>query len=134
MMGKALRLETIYRRLALAFIALALLMRLLVPAGFMPARGQGFAITLCTGMGAMPAWVDKHGQIHKGKQAPDKQVEHPCAFGAFGAALDLPGGAAGLPLPFVAGRTLLTALGEAVSIGHGLAAPPPPSTGPPLVP
>jgi hypothetical protein len=39
-----------------------------------------------------------------------------------------------LPLPFVAGRTLLTALGEAVSIGHGLAAPPPPSTGPPLVP
>lgn len=134
MMGKGLWLETMNRRLALAFIAIALLMRLLVPAGFMPATGQGFAITLCTGMGAMPAWVDKHGHIHKGKQTPDKPVEHPCGFGAFGAALDLPGGAAGLALPFVVIRTLLTALGEAVSIGHGLAAPPPPSTGPPLVP
>lgn len=126
------RVQTIYRQVALAFVALALLMRLLVPAGFMPAAGNGFAITLCTGMGAMPAWVDKHGQVHKGKQAPDKEAEHPCAFGASGAAIHLPADTAGVALPFVAVRALLNAPPEAVSIGRGLAAPPPPSTGPPL--
>ena len=131
MMEKSIRLETMRGKVALAFVAFALLIRVLVPAGFMPETGKGFSITLCTGMGAMPAWVDEHGQIHKGKQAPDKQVEHPCAFGAFGAALDLPGVAGGLILPFFLPAALASALGDVVAIGHGLAAPPPPSTGPP---
>jgi hypothetical protein len=117
-------------RIALALVVAALFMRLLVPAGWMPAAERGLAITLCTGTGAQQAWVDGQGQIHKGKPG-EGQADHPCVFSGFAALLDLsasidlPAG----PLAFVAALPALTA--TVVAIGHGLAAPPPPSTGPP---
>lgn len=119
-------------RIAFALVALALLMRLLVPVGWMPAAEQGFAITLCTGEGAVSAWVDDKGEIHKGKPAAE-QTSHPCIFAGFGVALDLPSFTAiGAPL-LLAAEALPPFARFVVAIGQGLAAPPPPSTGPPII-
>ncbi|MES2498523.1 MAG: hypothetical protein V4618_20590 [Pseudomonadota bacterium] len=121
-------------RIALAFVAAALLMRLLVPAGWMPAAERGLAITLCTGAGAQQAWIDEKGNLHQGKQPGEGQADHPCVFGGFAALLDVsPFGdaLAGIaPLAVALPPLALTA----VAIGRGLAAPPPPSTGPPARP
>jgi hypothetical protein len=117
---------------ALALIAFALMLRVLVPAGFMPATGKGFAITLCTSMGSVAAWVDDQGNVHKGKKSPGKQDTSPCPFAAFAAAIALPA-VADLPILAVAADPL-PLLFHTVSVGRGLAAPPPPSTGPPATP
>ena len=117
-------------RIALGLLALALLMRVMVPAGWMPAAGNGMAITLCTGMGPVAAWIDADGKVHK--QGPsDSRSDQPCAFSGLGTAFDLPTvhDVSAAPLP--AGLPLLAAQAATVDIGRGLAAPPPPATGPP---
>jgi hypothetical protein len=115
---------------ALGLLALALMFRVLIPVGWMPTTGSGFAITLCTGMGAVTAWVDKDGRTHKEKPAQEP-TGHPCTFSGFSATLDLPdlGAAFVAPRP-VETALLITRIAE-VAIGRGLAAPPPPPTGPP---
>ncbi|QEH81094.1 hypothetical protein EIK56_24605 [Sphingomonas sp. C8-2] len=117
-------------RIALILVALALFMRLLVPAGWMPAADRGLAITLCTGAGAQQAWIDEQGNIHKGKPG-EGQADHPCVFGGFAAVLDLPSGLDTLAAPLPAAAALPALAVTAVAIGRGLAAPPPPATGPP---
>jgi len=129
MTGAWIRVGTLRGNAALALIAFALLLRVLIPAGFMPAAGQGFAITLCTSMGAIPAWVDAKGNVHKGKPATDKQDKQPCPFAAFGVAMAMPGAADAGILSVAA--FALPSLFRTVAIGRGLAAPPPPPTGPP---
>src|SRR3546814_19422925 len=81
-------------------------------------------------MGAVTAWVDKDGHTHKEKPAQES-TGHPCTFSGFSAALDLPdlGAAVVAPRP-VQTALLITRIAE-VAIGRGLAAPPPPPTGPP---
>lgn len=118
-------------RIALGFVVLALFMRLLVPAGWMPAADRGLMITLCTGTGAQQAWIDEQGNIHKGEPG-EGQADHPCVFGGFAAVLKLPSGPDALagPLPVATALPVLAA--TAVAIGRGLAAPPPPATGPPF--
>lgn len=115
---------------ALGLVVLALLLRILIPSGFMPAQGQGFAITLCTGDGAVAAWVDGDGTVHKGKTS-DAQPEHPCTFGGFSAAVHLPELAAASITPLRLAIVLPLFGTATVAIGRGLAAPPPLSTGPP---
>lgn len=115
---------------ALCLVAFALVLRALIPAGFMPVPGQGFAITLCTGMGAVSAWVDGNGNVHKGEPS-GSLPDHPCTFAAFSAALDLPRPGGSLLVPAVTTAVLLVENRTAVVIGRGLAAPPPPPTGPP---
>lgn len=131
MKGDRIAIDRLRAHVALGLVALALLLRILVPAGWMPAAsGSGYAITLCTGMGSVSAWVDAEGKVHKEKPA-DASTGHPCVFSGFSAAIDLPvldGGAIAHPLHV---GTLLLPLATAVAIGRGLAAPPPPSTGPP---
>lgn len=118
-------------RIALAFVVAALFMRMLVPAGWMPAAERGLAITLCTGSGAQQAWIDDQGNLHQGKKPGEGQADHPCVFGGFAALLTLaPLGDALVGLPPVAVALPPLAI-TAVAIGRGLAAPPPPSTGPP---
>lgn len=131
MTGERIGFGAVRGKAALALIALALLLRVLVPAGFMPAAGKGFAITLCTELGMTPAWVDEDGKVHKGKTGPDGTADHPCVFAGFGAALDTPGIAAVVAAPAIAIAATLIAFAETVAIGRGLAAPPPPATGPP---
>lgn len=69
-----------HRWLALALIAAALLVRVCVPAGFMPATGQDGTLHLafCSGYGPMPAVdVAIPGMEPHGKAA---QLQSPCAF------------------------------------------------------
>lgn len=115
----------------MALLALALALRVLVPAGWMPAEGQGMAITLCSGEGAISVWVDAEGKIHKHDPAKGSMADHPCAFAGMGAPMlggDVPAPSLALPAPRneIAGLTPAPA-----AIGQGLAAPPPPPTGPP---
>jgi hypothetical protein len=115
--------------IAITLIALALAVRAMIPAGWMPAASGGFAVTLCTGGMVSTAWVDGEGRIHKEKPGESNSTEH-CAFAGMAQAM------LGGDVPVVA-LPVATAIAEprsrlsAVSIGRGLAAPPPPSTGPP---
>ncbi|OYW28256.1 MAG: hypothetical protein B7Z44_09065 [Caulobacter sp. 12-67-6] len=122
----------------LACVAIAL--RVLIPQGYMVAaspQAGSFPIVLCTSQGARTINSEAAGY---GAQRPsDAPVEHPddqksdpsCAFSVFNA-----GVAAEAPLLAVmvdwrwARRPIPVA--PQTTPGRGLAAPPPPSTGPPL--
>jgi len=130
------------RTIALAILACALALRLLIPAGWMPiADAQGMHLVLCSGSGplepatshAMPAMMGMH---HGGHAQHDHHhhgmPDHPCAFAGLGLAMAEPV----LPLLALAPialETLVAPMPAAVSIGRGLAAPPPPPTGPPTL-
>lgn len=143
------------RGLMLALLASALLLRILVPAGWMPASDGRFAIVPCSGSGELgapepspAAHAGHHGYgthdahashaSHAGQDKPGHhqhqqgQADHPCTFAGLGFAFAEPVLPAPPPPPalLMAARPL-PAL--AVSVGRGLAAPPPPSTGPPLL-
>lgn len=116
---------------ALCLSVLALIMRVLIPAGWMPASAErGFSIILCTGQGAVSAWVDDKGEVHEGKPGDDR-ASHPCVFAGFGAALDLPSLDSSAAFAFAPAISYLILARGTGAIGRGLAAPPPPPTGPP---
>lgn len=119
-----------------AFVLLALAMRMVVPAGWMPSMVAGKAtITLCTGTGTgmVEAWVDAEGKIHKESPAKKSAGDQPCAFAGLNAAVDAPAlDFASLPLPFAPQMPQSNAA-TSVAIGLGLAAPPPPATAPPAL-
>jgi hypothetical protein len=115
---------------ALALVALALLVRAAIPAGWMPASDGGRWITLCTGSGAVAAFVDADGVRHD-DPAPAAQ-DHPCAFAGVAVPLTPPLAIA-VPLPSFETARPARLAAATVAIGRGLAAPPPPSTGPPAL-
>ena len=124
-------------------VAFALAVRLLVPAGFMPmARKAGLEI--CAGQNAdMPAMASMPGMNMMHHAAPMQGMDHgqampgdhdhDCGFAAaIGGAADLPTlilpamlAPVALPVAFV--RQMI------MRPGLGLAAPPPPKTGPPSI-
>lgn len=124
--------------LVLAIVAGALFLRILVPQGWMPVEtGGGWRITLCSGTG--PMTMDMPGStasamkgMHDGHGRQDGgSADHPCAYSSLAMALDEPPPLIlDLPRPLI--ETWGAATGIEVAIGRGLAAPPPPSTGPPL--
>lgn len=120
------------RPVALAILAAALLLRVLIPTGWMPAHAAdgSFGITLCTPSGVSHAWVDAEGKIHDKQPHKKSSADQPCAFAGLAMAGDVPMAAIGLPLTVQAVASHHP-LSFSVGIGHGLAAPPPPSTGPP---
>lgn len=120
------------RPVALAILGAALLLRVMIPTGWMPSHGADGVtrITLCTGMGAVQAWVDAEGTIHDKKPMERGGAEQPCAFAGLAMLADLPAAAVDL-LPVAATMRSDPVFPAAVTIGRGLAAPPPPSTGPP---
>jgi len=115
------------RRWFIALAALALLMQLLIPQGFMvQAEAAGPGLVICTGHGAFVV-ADKQHPAKPPKPAGDA----PCAFAAHGATAPPPPPAAAAapalePRPDVAVLSL-----RDLTPGRGLAAPPPPSHGPP---
>ncbi|MCW2396736.1 MULTISPECIES: hypothetical protein [unclassified Sphingobium] len=116
-----------------AWLALVLLARLLVPAGFMPAVQNGPAVVLCTGAGMITGWIDADGTVRKQQDKQNTAPDAPCAFAGIGASLDsIPPGIARVAVTIVTVPILSPS--TAVSIGRGLAAPPPPQTGPPHQP
>jgi len=126
------------RTIALALLACALALRLLVPAGWMPVvDAQGLHLTLCSGSGPLEAPVAHHAMAgmahHQHHQHHDQGMpDHPCAFAGLGLALAEPMlPVLALAQPVVRALPLPIALADA--IGRGLAAPPPPATGPPVL-
>lgn len=123
------------RAMAGLVIAAALLLRALIPAGYMiapAAEARQVFVTVCTGMQgesvkvALPVGA-KQSEPGKEHQAKDS----PCAFTALAGLADLPQVAElGLPAVPVQGRAPSS---QTVSVGRGLAAPPPYQTGPPSI-
>ena len=128
------RLITRQPNLMLALLALTLALRVIVPSGFMPTTdADGMVrISLCSGMGPQTAWLDKQGHVHKEAPTKNQHDPQPCEFGVLALGADVPNAPAMEPLIPVSEITPFRP-SYAVAIGHGLAAPPPPSTGPPIL-
>lgn len=120
----------------LTLAALALLVRLLFPSGFMlsPDRTARPTIVICTGQGAMTFTLDADG--HKvaadkgGDHKSDNKTSHPCTFAAATVAAVAPAMIAIL-IPIELAQVTAAPLLTTQRPGLGLAAPPPPTTGPP---
>jgi hypothetical protein len=125
----------------LAALLLALAMRLLVPTGFMWEAGAsgGAQLVPCSGMAPAsgdPSMQGMHhmamaGQGHEKDSEGGDNSSRECAFSGLGGPLDLANpfvAPAALPLVAIALPVLVA---EALTPGRGLAAPPPPSRGPP---
>lgn len=142
-MARATKETRAKANLCLALLVLCLSTRALIPAGWMPSfTSHGPALVPCSGFstaeqslrGAHSGGGEHAAHVGKGHDHPGKSKHdvagQPCAFAA--AALDLPS------LASSAGHIELPAPSELfvkppeVAIGRGLAAPPPPSTGPPI--
>jgi hypothetical protein len=127
--------DTTGRRFALVLVACALMLRLLVPSGWMPvAHAGGVTLNWCSGVShTVPAEAEAMLAAALGDKAAPKHKpapDQPCAFAA-----------AAQPADTLAAMPVLlppTAQAEAPALpafeafpGRGLAAPPPLSTGPP---
>jgi hypothetical protein len=128
-----------YRGLAVVLLVCALAMRMLIPSGFMIAPGaHGATLVLCPGQGAMPAAMPHHMAMpgHDMGKHGDKHHEKgdnlPCAFSPVGATANLVSVAHPLP-PAAVSAIAPTLFCIFVQPGLGLAAPPPPKTGPPAL-
>lgn len=118
---------------AWAVVALAVALRLTVLPGYMiAAQPDTMTVVLCTAQGAVSQTIDlksspsaprKHGGEHPGKTSV-------CPFATAGVALTAPAS----PIIVLTPRPVLAELlpARTALVGQGLAAPPPPSTGPPL--
>jgi len=119
------------RNFAAVFVLMALAMRVIIPSGYMPSSERGFALTICADMDTQTVWMDKSGKLHKEDPSKGKSVEHqPCAFAGAAITADFPAAAVRIDMAPVALAAPVFAKRE-VSIGSGLAAPPPPAIGPP---
>jgi hypothetical protein len=126
-----IRASSPFRNIAAALIVLALALRVIIPTGFMPSSERGFALTICTGMDTQAVWMDKSGKLHKEDPSKGKSVEHqPCAFAGAAMAADVLSTDFQVAMAPVALAIPVFAKRE-VSVGAGLAAPPPPAIGPP---
>ena len=116
------------------FILCALILRVLVPAGWMPSDQKGQMITLCTGMGVKQVWFGNDGAIADKapvkKQHSDGSDDNSCAFSGTSFAA-LGESYANLHRNLLYAQTPAIQYVQGISIGRGLAAPPPPATGPP---
>ena len=146
MRASDLPIRTRHSLLLLALLCI-LLARAAVPAGWMPTESASGGIVLapCSGMGvarlpaaqAMPA-MDMPGMAahashdtDDNERHPDPAGDHPCSGAGVSVALDVPV----LDLPAAHAITPRAPLATRLTpaIGRGLAAPPPPATGPPIL-
>ncbi len=124
------------RPIAPLLMALALFARMIVPAGFMPVQGTDGVtrILMCSGSGPMsiasPVAFQGKADHHSGDQG-SHEGDHACAFAGFAAVADFAHAPAPLAPVFVAVAPMRAAA-LFVRPGLGLAAPPPPKTGPPV--
>jgi len=122
------RLQAEARQWAVGLAVLALFVQILAPPGFMVGRdGDHLSIVICTGHGPASALSDLTGHPDK---SPQTRHDAPCVFAghAVGAAPPL--------MALIARPIALATLAAPVALfdltpGRGLAAPPPPSQGPP---
>jgi len=118
------------RRWAVGLALLALLLQGLTAPGFMVARqGDRATIAICTGHGAATSIVDLTG--HPAKPAQSRP-DAPCAFAGHGIVAATPI-AALLASPIAVPTPPPATPRFDLAPGRGLAAPPPPSQGPPTL-
>lgn len=132
-------MHSVGRRLG-AIALLAMLVRAIVPAGYMlataeTAHGRYLTVTICEARDNATQVLDlKTGRLVDPSSVPAKhpdKVEHaPCVFAM--AAPMAPPAASIQPATFVRVETVAPARPRDVRPGEGIAAPPPPSTGPPV--
>ncbi len=133
------RFRTLFpaRAAIIVLLLCVLAVRVVVPQGFMWGMGANGsrALVLCSGMGAQtlsPVAAAAVAAQHRSDQRDHdgKSSDHPCAFAAASLAVDLVG-----DVYPVASQPVRSATPTALHIfarpGLGLAAPPPPKTGPP---
>ena len=108
----------------------ALWLQGIAPAGFMVARQDERAtIVICTGHGPARTLADLTGSPAK---APHSKPDTTCAFAAHGVGAT-PQLAALVAIPFVRTGPPVSRPQSDLAPGRGLAAPPPPSQGPPTL-
>ncbi|WP_404370480.1 hypothetical protein AB5I39_02050 [Sphingomonas sp. MMS24-J45] len=125
------------RAAMIVLLLCVLAVRIVVPQGFMWGTGAdgSRALVLCSGSGAQaitPIAAAAVAAQHRSDQRDQdgKTADHPCAFAAASLAIDLPGDA--YPIAGEPDRANAPApLHLFARPGLGLAAPPPPKTGPP---
>ena len=119
-------------RLAACLAAAALALPIALPPGFMPARTDGGpAIVICTGHGPWPARLDDHGRPAK---PPARNQGGVCVFACHGGVAPAPAAPAAVALTAVVNAAEPSIEARDLQPGRGLAAPPPPSQGPPSAP
>ena len=126
-----------FSRLAMTMAMLAVLLRALIPAGYMvsPNDGAGGSrIVICSPQGAVEVLVDASGHRIKAPINHDKGkvADHPCAFSVATTA-SLTGDLTLISAPAVCAEVEPAASTPGLRPGLGLAAPPPPKTGPPIL-
>jgi Protein of unknown function (DUF2946) len=115
-----------------ALVALILLVRVAVPTGWMPNfAGGAVAISICSDQGRATVWLDERGQIDKSGQPNGDHKDAPCAFTSLATASLVADNLAVADLAVAPVARATPA--QRVTFGHGLVAPPPPSTGPPTL-
>lgn len=135
-MTRTLRsLRPAHRAMLFALLAAAMFARLLVPQGWMPAADGSARLTMCSGMGAMEMPAEAHAAMakamHGGKPDKPAGMDHPCTGAGLGLSL-LAAGFTVLDSPHFTAFVATAFPFEGTIPGRGLAAPPPPATGPPL--
>ncbi|MET0370252.1 MAG: hypothetical protein ABW039_02630 [Sphingobium sp.] len=134
-MTGAIRRSEAARGLLASLALLVLAIQLFMPSGFMPVRtDKGVVVTLCTGQGAVNFIVDRDSAPVREHQGQDGKVPPApaCAFAASVQPAVPPLILADIALP--AWQTAFGAIAFALKTGliARLAAPPPPSSGPPV--
>ena len=114
--------------LTLALVALA--MQVLVPPGYMVGGHDGgpARIVICTGHGPVEAAVDLGG---KSTPPRGKSSDAPCAFAGHAAPVNLAPAGPAIAVAWIPLEAVRATPADQVSIGRGLAAPPP-ARAPPL--
>lgn len=126
------------RGIFLMLAALALALKVMIPAGFMtapaPTDGVPFALVLCTAQGAVVVESDA-AQPHDGDQDRGGGAAHdsPCAFAGQAAGAPPPNLLDARAVEFVAYRAPAAVQVVHLAPGRGLAAPPLPARGPPAL-
>ena len=133
-MNPATRPHDIRRRLGwLLLLVGALLARSIAPDGWMPVvnAAGGIEITVCNGTGPDDRMVlSPDGKVHHKAPVKGQLGDHPCAFSGLGVA-NAPPPQLALAIPTLAPQAVPEPRRVHLVPGRGLAAPPPPATGPP---
>ncbi|MDB5455346.1 MAG: hypothetical protein JWP92_931 [Caulobacter sp.] len=116
--------------------ALAVVFKVVIPAGFMTApaakNGLPFALVICTGQGPLVVQPgDAIGHHDDGDPADRAAHDSPCAFAGQGVAAPPPNLVEVATVDFVAYRPAVFPSRASTAPGRGLAAPPLPARGPP---
>ena len=125
-MTRQFRSNRLIRQGFLILALMALLIKVIVPPGFMAGGHHGAALQICTGHESAPANDDR---------SHDKTIKHdaPCAFAGHALGFSPPvfdGVSFVQPLSYA---LILTGLALDLVPGRGLAAPPPPAHAPPKI-